>query len=64
MKQDFLKLENEVIALRKELDFIKKLLLNEGELTDYAKKQLMLAREENELNYSSLGDVKKEILKE
>jgi hypothetical protein len=64
MNQDFIELKNEISSIRKDLDLIKKLLLHEGQLTDYAKKELMLAREEDELNYSSLGDVKKKILEE
>jgi len=61
-------METEIKDLRKDIKtlmidvaLIKNAFLDEGELTDWAKKELANARAENEEEYTSLEDLRKEI---
>jgi len=61
-------MESEIKDLREDLKkimidvaLIKNAFLDEGELTDWAKKELKRAREESEENYIDLDDLRKEI---
>ncbi len=47
----------DVVNLRRELEIIKRVLLNEGKLTLWAKKTLKEAREEKEEKYVSLENL-------
>ena len=51
---------NELRKIRIDINIIKG-KLDEGELTDWAKKELKKARDEPEENYTDLEDLRKEI---
>ncbi len=54
-------LETEIIKLKKEVAKIKSIVLDEGELTDWAKKALKKARETPLSEYSTLKEVEREL---
>lgn len=55
-------LREDIKKLMIDVALIKETLLNEAELTDWAKEELEEARNRPEKEYVSLGDVKKRIL--
>jgi len=65
METEIKAIDERLIKLAKDIEIIKGLLMpkvdDEGELSDWAKKELMLAREEDESQRTSLEDLKKEI---
>ena len=48
--------------LMRDVELIKNMLMSEGELTDWAKKELSEARNRSESSYVSLETVKRKIL--
>jgi len=52
----------DLLKMKRELDFIKMILMSEGELTPWAKKALNKARARPESEYVSLEETKKRIL--
>jgi len=47
----------DILKLRRQVDALSRILLNEGKLTPWAKKQLAIARSEKEESYTSLNDL-------
>ena len=47
----------DMLKIQRELDFIKSMLISEGELSDWAKEELKKAREEDESGYTDLEDI-------
>ena len=47
-------LHADMLKIQRELELIKRLLLAEGELSDWAKEELIGAREEDKVNYTDL----------
>jgi hypothetical protein len=47
----------DLIKLRSQIELLNRVLLNEGKLTTWAKKELAKARTEKEENYTSLDDL-------
>ena len=48
---------NDIAQIKRDLEILKNVLLSEGELSDWAKKVLIEAREESEEDYVSLSDL-------
>ncbi len=61
METEIKDLREDIKKLMIDVALIKNAFLNEGELTDWAKEELKKAREEDENEYTSLEDLKKEI---
>ena len=65
METEIKVIDERLIKLAKDVEIIKGLLTSkvddDGELSDWAKKELILAREEGESQRFSLNDLKKEI---
>ena len=60
--QTEIKIVNEnLLKLARDVALIKNILMSEGELSDWAKKQLSIARSKHE-KYFSLEEVKRQIL--
>ncbi len=55
-------LHRDMEKIRRDLDLIKNILMSEGELTDWAKKELRRARKGPQDSYVSLDVVKKRVL--
>ena len=52
-------LNNNIVALQKEMEIIKKIVMPDEELTDWAKEQLAIARNTPESEYISLEEMGK-----
>lgn len=57
MESETKQIHEDLLKIRKDLDLIKNILISEGELTPYAKKQLIKARNEKEEEYTPLDDL-------
>ena len=57
MEPEIKDLREDIQKIRIDVALIKKTLLNEIELTDFAKKELKKAREEDESEYASLDEL-------
>jgi len=57
METETKSINEKLIRLAKDVELIKNILMSEGELTDYAKTELVKARAEKEENYTSLEDL-------
>ena len=57
-------LHGDMVKLQQELIIVKNILMSEGELTDWAKKELKKARAEKKEKYKSLEDLREEILEQ
>ena len=57
METEINSLRGDIKRLMIDVTLIKNVLLNEMELTDWAKEELKTAREEGESNYSSLEEL-------
>ena len=57
METEINSLRGDIKRLRIDINLIKEILLNERELTGWAKKELKIAREEDENNYLSLEEL-------
>ena len=57
MKTTLEHLHKDMVSVKNDLQLIKNILVEEGELTDWAKKQLKEARETSEKEYVKLEDV-------
>ncbi|MEK6936159.1 MAG: hypothetical protein AABW67_05190 [Nanoarchaeota archaeon] len=65
METEIKEIDERLMKLARDVEIIKGLLMlkvdEEGELSNWAKKELMIAREEDESQRVSLEDLKKEI---
>lgn len=61
MESEIKALRNDVQQLIIDMAILKNTLLDEGELSDWAKQALAEARAEPEENYTSLDDLEKEL---
>jgi hypothetical protein len=52
-----MQITRDIEQIKKDLELIKNILLSEGELTDWAKRELARAREESEDEYTSLDNL-------
>ncbi|MEK6895110.1 MAG: hypothetical protein AABX48_01165 [Nanoarchaeota archaeon] len=50
-------LHEDVRKLRKDVELIKNILMSEGELSSWAKKEMIKARKEKEADYTDLEDL-------
>ena len=50
-------IHNDLVRLRVEIELLRNVILSEGELSDYAKKELETARKEPEEEYTDLEDL-------
>ena len=50
-------IQRDMVQIKRDLELIKNILLSEGELTDWAKKELKRARAENESEYTNLEEL-------
>ena len=57
MEPEIINIRNDILKMRKDIEFIKMLLMCEGELSDYAKIELAKARKEGEDSYTSLEEL-------
>jgi len=57
METETKSINEKLIRLAKDVELIKNILMSEGELTDYAKTELVKARAEKEENYTNLEDL-------
>ena len=57
MEIDMNTLHGDMVKIQRELELIKRVLLSEGELTDWAKEELQKARKEDESEYIDLEDL-------
>ena len=57
MKATLDHLHKELLRVKTDVELIKNILVEEGELSDWAKKQLKIARETPESEYVDLEDV-------
>ena len=57
METETKSINEKLIRLAKDVELIKNILMSEGELTDYAKTELVKARDEKEENYTNLEDL-------
>ena len=51
------KVHEDLIKLQMQIELLNRILLNEGKLTPWAKKELAKARSEKEESYTSLNDL-------
>ena len=57
METETKEIHEDLLKMRKDIELIKHILMSEGELTIYAKKQLARSRKEKEENYVSLNEL-------
>ena len=50
-------MHRDILKLQRQIDLLSKILLNEGKLTVWAKKELAKAKSEKENSYTSLNDL-------
>ena len=50
-------LHNDILSLKRDIALIKYMLMSEGKLTDWTKKELAKARQEPESSYTDLKDL-------
>ena len=50
-------MHRDILKLQRQIDLLSKILLNEGKLTVWAKKELVKAKSEKENSYTSLNDL-------
>ena len=59
MENDALSIQDNLSQMKRDIELIKNILISEGELTDWAEKELDKARQLPESQYISHGEVKK-----
>ena len=57
METETKEIHEDLLKMRKDIELIKHILMSEGELTIYAKKQLARARKEKDEGYVSLDEL-------
>jgi len=62
MESEMKAMNDNLARLSRDIELIKWILMSEGELTDWAKKELAKAREENEDEYISLEDIEQRLI--
>ena len=57
METEINEVNKNILKMRKDIELIKNILISEGELSEYAKKELAKARQEKEEEYTDLEEL-------
>jgi len=57
MEQETSSMNQHLIKIERDIDLIKNILLSEGELTDWAKKELTKARNQKKEEYTNIDEL-------